>query len=399
VPRPIDAEKALAFRLSGHNLSKRLPLGSLPEAAGACGVQNTPPGSAALALHARVGGLAPADVAYALEKDKTLLQVWSLRTAPHVVPTGDAAVFTGGLLPKDEREIRAFVGGIEPALDRTGMGAAEVIGLTAEALPGVLGGREMTKDDLGVELAEEVARRLDPKRLESWRSPSWYAPNQTLGESMVRFALCVVALRGSLCFGARRDNRALLVMADRWLEEPLSDAEPGEARAELVRRYLRCYGPSTPEHFARWTGTAPSQALRSWRLVEQELTEVDFEGKSAWILQRDLPVLQAPPEPRGVMILPPHDPYLAQRDRETLTPDERVRRTLWRSAGNPGAVLLDGRIVAAWRPRKKGRRLSVGVEPFAALSHAERSRIEAEALAIAPFRGADAAEVSFAGAA
>ncbi|HTX43248.1 MAG TPA: crosslink repair DNA glycosylase YcaQ family protein [Methanocella sp.] len=72
-------DRALAFRLGGHNLAARLPRGSLLRAVGACGVQNTPPGSAALALHARVAGLTPADVDRAFEKDKTLLQTFRLR--------------------------------------------------------------------------------------------------------------------------------------------------------------------------------------------------------------------------------------------------------------------------------------------------------------------------------
>jgi len=40
--------------------------------------------------------------------------------------------------------------------------------------------------------------------------------------------------------------------------------EPAWARAELVRRYLHCYGPSTPQHFAEWAGIGPAQAGRAW---------------------------------------------------------------------------------------------------------------------------------------
>ena len=322
--------------------------------------------------------------------------VWSLRTAPHVVPTSVAGAFTAGLLPEGEGEIRAFVGGVEPALDRTGMSAVELVGLAAEALPGVLDGRAMTKDDLGVALARSIAPRLSPARLQSWRSPSWYAPGQTLGESMVRFALGVVALRGSFCFGARRGNKAFLVGTERWLGKRPPEADPDEARASLVRRYLRCYGPSSAEHFAEWAGVATSQALRSWRLVGNEVVEVELGEGSASVLERDLPALEAPAEPKGARFLPPHDPYLAQRDRRTPAPDARTRRILWRRAGNPGTVLLDGEIVAAWRPRKKGKRLRVSVEPFARLSAKDRSRVEAEGQSIAPYRDAEVVEVAFA---
>ena len=66
-------DQVLAFRLAQHHLSQRLSRGSQVEVAGACGIQNTPPGAAALALHARVTGLTPTDVERALAVDKTLL--------------------------------------------------------------------------------------------------------------------------------------------------------------------------------------------------------------------------------------------------------------------------------------------------------------------------------------
>ena len=50
----ITREQILAFRLQRHNLPRRLPAGSLVEAAAVCGIQNSPPGAALLSLYARV---------------------------------------------------------------------------------------------------------------------------------------------------------------------------------------------------------------------------------------------------------------------------------------------------------------------------------------------------------
>ena len=112
-----DYEQVCFFRMEGHNLSRKLPPGSLLEAAGACGIQNTPPGSAALALHARVARVTPGEIDHALAEDKSLLETWSLRAAPTVFPTRDRAVFTQGVLPDDEAALRAFIRGAIPALD------------------------------------------------------------------------------------------------------------------------------------------------------------------------------------------------------------------------------------------------------------------------------------------
>ena len=46
-------DEIIAFRLRAHHLDERLSHNSLLDAAGACGIQNSPPGSALTALHAR----------------------------------------------------------------------------------------------------------------------------------------------------------------------------------------------------------------------------------------------------------------------------------------------------------------------------------------------------------
>lgn len=46
-------DEIIASRLRAHHLDERLSYNSLLDAAGACGIQNSPPGSALTALHAR----------------------------------------------------------------------------------------------------------------------------------------------------------------------------------------------------------------------------------------------------------------------------------------------------------------------------------------------------------
>src|SRR4051794_20772878 len=216
-----DRGQVQAFRLDSHNLAARLPPGSLISAA-ACGVQNSPPGSAALALHARVTDLAPADIDRALAIDKTLLQAWSLRASPYFFPTRDAAIFTLGLLPADEESLRFFIHGAEPALDRIGMSATEVIQRTATALHKALDGRVLaSKRQLDVELANRVSQQLTSQQLAAWQSPSLYGPDQLLGEALVSFALRPLALQGLICFAPRQGKEASFVRIDQWLGAPL----------------------------------------------------------------------------------------------------------------------------------------------------------------------------------
>lgn len=389
-----DREQVLAFRLASHHLAARLPPGSLLVAAGACGVQDSPPGSAALALHARVAGLKPADVAHALAS-KAVLMAMSLRGAPCLFPTADAAAFNTGLLPDDEESLRFFIQGAGQGLERVGMSATELVDLTAKAMARVLDGRTMTKDELGVEIGSRIAGELDAGRREAWRSASLYVPGQFLGESLVRFAMYAVSLQGRFCYVPRQDNKSRFTLTDRWLGAQLLAADAGKARAELVRRYLHCYGPSTAKHFAQWAGISPAQASRAWALVEYELSAVDFEGKKTWLLRDDVASLLSPQAAAGVRFLPPHEPLLQMRDRETLVPAKSWHRKLWRTVGNPGIVLVDGEAVAAWRSRKSGKRMDISVEQFDVIPGEKRQEIEAEAATLAPYSGCVSARVEY----
>ena len=120
------------------------------------------------------------------------------------------------------------------------------------------------------------------------------------------------------------------------------------------------------------------------------------EGDGAWLLLADLPLLTDPPPATGVRMLPPLDPFLQARDRELLVPDPERRKAVWRALGNPGMVLADGDLAAAWRPSKKKSRLEVAVEPFRPLTGATREAIAAAAERMAPHRGCTSAHVRFA---
>jgi hypothetical protein len=135
--------------------------------------------------------------------------------------------------------------------------------------------------------------------------------------------------------------------------------------------------------------------LRSWALVEDELIEVDFDGKSTWLLREDVSRFRSPRAATGVRFLPPHEPLLQMRDRETFIPDKSLHRKLWRSVGNPGIVLADGNPVAAWRSRKSGRQMNITVEEFVAIPREIIPMIEAEAATLAPYSGCTSVKAEY----
>lgn len=384
----MNNEQILAFRLRRHNLAQRLAAGSWTQAAAVCGIQNSPPGAALPALHARVEGVTGAALDDALAR-RELVQVWSVRAAPLLVPVKDAAVFTAGLLPGDEDELRFQIRGAVEHLDRLGLTATELVERVAAALPAVLDGRDLTKDELGAALSRALEGSIPLHQRPLWNSPDEWGH---YGESLARFALNAVALRGLFCVVSHAGRAATFVRTDQWLGRPFAPLPPAAAATELLRRYLAAYGPSSAGDFALWAGIAPGQAARTWQAIEGELAAVTVGRKTRRLLSADLPLLTTCALPEGVRLLPPHDSYLAARDRTTLLPDKERHAQVWRAAGSPGAVLWNGNLAATWRAQTKGETLHATVSPWAELPHAA---VEAEFAALAPLRGCRRAAVTW----
>lgn len=383
----------IAFRLGAHHLTERLGENGLLDAAGRCGIQNSPPGSALLALHARVRNLTQEQVADAVAEKKSLLQTWSMRGAPFYFPAVDAPVFTTGVLPPTEETMRHFVPGVEPALDALGMSLVETVELTRAEIGAVLSGRRLAVNELGAEIAKRIARKLPKRQRDVWEEDGPYAPDQPLGEGVVHFCIRILTLQRVVCLAPRAGNKAPFVLVDEWLGHPIPDIDPAVARAELLRRYLRCYGPSRRGDFAAWAGIRASDTDPWWSLVEDELTPVEFRG-SSWILTQDLDALRSAPAPKGVRLLPPRDPYTQVRDRETII-DRKYHQQVWKTVGEPGTVLADGEITGIWRPRKSGRQLTITVKTFDSLPARDKTSLQDEAEQVAPLRGASSVAVEF----
>ena len=333
------------------------------------GLQDTPPGTAALALAAR------AEVAP--EALEALVLVPSIRGAPMAVARDDLAVFTAGLAPPDEEAAKAVVGNAWKTLD--GITAMEALDRVSEAVRDSLGDGPLARDDFHQALRERL-----PKALLWWCKGcgSHHVHPSLWRATGIRGVLAIVGREGrSAVFGAPPAAKAV--------------ADPG---AELARRFLGAYGPARPKLLADWAGVASSHANALWARAG-ELAQVDLDGTSAWVLAGDEAAVAGRagiPSAEGVRLLPNLDPLTAGRDRELLVADAATRKRIWTVLGGPGTVLVDGTIAGLWRPAKKGAKLVVTVEPLGRLTKAAEDALAAEAERVAPFRGAKTAEVAYA---
>jgi hypothetical protein len=349
----VDPAQALAFRVAGHNLHERTdPL----TAVAACGLQEYPPGWSAVALHARAQGE---------PDDSEVVMVNAMRGAPHVVPRAEAAVFTAALVPEEDG-IEHFIGRENArAVAREGHTPREALDLIVAAARDGLAGGPLDRDAFHQALRERLPDTLLP----------WCEGCQShhVAPGMWR-ALGPLGV-------IQMPARATFALAD------YPAMPPADARRELARRFLRCYGPATPRDLAAWGKTSPAHAKALFGALELEPARVgDREG---WILAEDRARLENPPRARGVRLLGGFDPYVVQRDRDTLVPDPALRKRLFAPVGRPGIVLHDGVFVGLWRGRKGGDVLRVEVEWIA-----DPVDVSEEAEAVARLRGCSAAELT-----
>jgi hypothetical protein len=128
---------------------------------------------------------------------------------------------------------------------------------------------------------------------------------------------------------------------------------------------------------------------RIWASLAEELAPVAVEGRSAWILRRDLSSLErAHLDRRNVRLLPYFDSYLmGHKDREHLVKRSHHKK-IYRPAGwvYP-AVLVDGHVAGEWSHERKGSRLEVRVRPYEPLDAETKELIRDDAADVGRFLG------------
>jgi Winged helix DNA-binding domain len=344
----VPAEQALAFRVAGHHLDRRV---GAAEAVAAIGLQEYPPGWGALAaLRARSLDPLPSST----------ITVNAFRGVPYVVPAADVRIFTAALVPEDEAGLKSLVGSA-PAKEvmEEGYEVGEALGLVAAAAREGLAGGPLDRDAFHQAMRERLPDGLLP-----WcRGCQSHHVRPGFWRALGPLEVTVMP------------EKATWALAD----PPSMSLDA--ARAELVRRFLRVYGPATHSQLAAWGQTAASHAKQLFEGVREELAAASVEGRRGFVLAVDVERLEEPPAASGVRLLGGHDPYVAQPDRAALVPDAALRKRLFPPVGRPGVVLADGVLSGLWRGRKKGDVLEVSVEWLG-----EPVDVKKEAAAIAALR-------------
>jgi len=320
-----------------------------------------------------------------------LALAWTLRGAPHAYRRRDLAAVAVATAPLSPDDAAKRVFDAAKPLREAGVPVLDSLREIA-ALEREIVAEPTVKGDLSTRLTAH----LRPEQLR------WCAPCQATHSWELPFRLA--ALQAGLELEPGTSPPVLRRVPG--LEPPGyaragTDAEP---RFDVVRAYLRVFGPATVREVAAYVDAPARDVQARWPgdAVEVEVVDVEptlLRGRPEprYLLADDLADLAGragtdTPAP-AVHLLGPFDPYLQLRDRATLVPDPATRKDLWRTLGRPGAVVAGGEVLGTWRPRTSGRRLSVQVTSWAPLDPAAWDGVEAAAARLAAFRGVPLAGV------
>ena len=318
-----------------------------------CGLHAQVMSCAELTLWARVEGLERDAVSRALWEERTLVKTWAMRGTLHLLPAAEMGLWISALGTRMERHF------LNRARQKAfGFSREEALALV-EAIGSALDGRSLTR----AELAEAVG---DERLLESWGS-----------------MLKPAAAAGALVF-APSDGQNVRFTRPSW-----TPSDPAGALEEVTRRYLRAGGPATREDVARWWGVSPAEGGRMLRALEDELAEVVVEGAPMWMLAADADDVCERAAASGVRLLPGFDQYViaATLHAEALMPGPFKARVHRPQGWISPVLLVDGQLAGVWRHERKGKRLLVGIEPFARVAATARRAAEEEAERLAAFLG------------
>lgn len=328
-----ERRRRLAVR---HGLAPGHRAGS-PEAAteAMTALHATEPATVYLSCRARCPSVTIADIDRALYDERSLVKQLAMRRTVFVFPRdllpaawGSAAARVAG----SERRAMAreiVKAGIAPDgdvwLDRA---RAEVLDALADA-PGGMTAAEIRR----------AAPAIDVKVSLSPHS-AWAAPR----------VLTHLGLTADLARGENtshwRVSRPRWTLMSRWLGEPPVALDAADGYRELVRRYLRTFGPATEADIVWWLGSTKS-AVRT-ALAELEAVPVELDsGATGWLAGDDLEPVAGPGH--WVALLPILDPtVMGWKTRDFYLPAD-LRTQLFDTAGNAGTTAwVDGRIVGCW---------------------------------------------------
>jgi hypothetical protein len=187
-----------------------------------------------------------------------------------------------------------------------------------------------------------------------------------------------------------RGNRYML-FEEAYPNLDLDSVSREEAKASLVQRYIRSYGPVTGEDITWWTGFTKAELQRALTTIEDQLCLVNISGldRDYWMLKTDHIKCRKlkPLKGKSVILLPYEDPYTKGYKTRDRFVDADYERKAYPGGEVQPTILLNGKIIGTWtRSLRNSRRVQLiffekpelGVESEAAKKTKAMARLISE---------------------
>jgi DNA glycosylase AlkZ-like len=308
------------------------------------GLHATDPATPYLSLWARLPGFTVADLDADIYDRRTLVKHLAMRRTLWTVRAVDLPWVQSGASDRvADNERRRLVADAQKAGiaadGETWLDTACAAVLRHLAEHGAASAKELR------EALPELAGRYDYAPGKRWGGETPLAPR----------VLTVLSVRGDIVRGL--NDGAWTISRPRWT--PMSDwlgvtvdaTEPDVSRTELVRRWLRAFGPATVTDIKWWFGNTLTWARHA--LSDIEAVEVDIDGVAGFVLPDDLEV--EPDVEPWCALLPGLDiTTMGWYDRDWYVGDHRGQ--VFDNNGNGGTTAWwNGRIVGGWGQDADGR--------------------------------------------
>jgi winged helix DNA-binding protein len=344
VVRSFTVDERRARLARRHLLADPPELGPVEVASRFVGLHATDPATPYLTLWARVPGFSVADLDAALYESRTAVKHLAMRRTLWVFDSADLPVVQAAasdrVAANERKKLTADVvkSGIAPN------GDAWLDTAAAAVLRHLSACGHASAKELRVALPE-LAGEHDPAPGKSWGGAGPISPR----------VITVLGVRGDVVRGpnegAWTTSRPRWVAMSDWLGAGLTPADHDEARAAVLTRWLRTFGPATVGDVKWWFGNTLTWARDGLRDVNA--VEVDVAGSPGYALPDDLE-----PEPdvgNWCALLPGLDvTTMGWQDRDWYLGEHRNQ--VFDRNGNAGpTVWVNGRVVGGWRQAPDGR--------------------------------------------
>ena len=329
-----------------------------------------------LSCWARVRNFDRAELETALYERRALIRMLGMRRTMFVVMVDDApmldAACTKALAHGQRRRVIALLEGQGVASD----GAAWLRKVERKTLAALEARGEATAAQL-TSAVPELAGKLSFGEGKAWAG--------TMGLSTR--VLFLLATDGRIVrgrpLGSWLSSQYRWTPIDRWIDGGLRAMNVSDARAELLRRWLRSYGPGTMTDIKWWTGWSGATTTAALQAADAE--EVRTELGTAFAL--DDGVNRPAPVKPWVALLPGLDAtVMGWKERGWFLGDHQ--QALFDRNGNAGpTVWFNGRIVGGWAQQSDG---TVVVQLLEKVDSWASDKIAGEARAPHDMAGSDA---------